>query len=89
VTAFVSLPPICDLLDTAAMTWTHRDAQTGEAFKTLLLEGYGNGRLCRACCGAFRCSNVGKRSDGAVVRSVTARGREYKLSKRLDDRMSL
>ncbi len=25
-----------------ALTWTHRDAQTGEAFKTLLLEGYGN-----------------------------------------------
>jgi hypothetical protein len=28
-----------------AMTWTHRDAQTGENYKTLLLEGYGNGQL--------------------------------------------
>ncbi len=28
-----------------AMTWTHRDAQKGEAFKTLLLEGYGPGQM--------------------------------------------
>jgi hypothetical protein len=28
-----------------AIAWVHRDAQSGEAFKTLLLEGYGNGQL--------------------------------------------
>jgi hypothetical protein len=28
-----------------AIAWTHRDAQTGEAFKTLLIEGYGHGQL--------------------------------------------
>jgi len=28
-----------------AMTWTHRDAQKGESFKTLLLEGYGGGQM--------------------------------------------
>jgi hypothetical protein len=28
-----------------ALTWTHRDAQKGESFKTLLLEGYGPGQV--------------------------------------------
>jgi hypothetical protein len=28
-----------------ALTWTHRDAQKSESFKTLLLEGYGNGQV--------------------------------------------
>jgi len=28
-----------------ALTWTHRDAQKGEGYKTLLLEGYGPGQI--------------------------------------------
>jgi hypothetical protein len=70
-----------------SMTWTHRDAQSGEAFKTLLLEGYGNGQVMPGMLRRIpvvRTSVNGSKGCSRIVR--TPRGREYRfIQSALDD----
>jgi len=64
-----------------ALTWTHRDAQTGEGFKTLLLEGYGKGQvqpgmqrrmgiISAEVNGANGCSRPVKTPSGSTLRFI-------------------
>jgi hypothetical protein len=60
-----------------AMTWTHRDAQNGESFKTLLLEGYGNGQLMPGMSRRIPVVRASVNGANGCVRSVkTPRGGE-------------
>jgi hypothetical protein len=60
-----------------ALTWTHRDAQQGEAFKTLLLEGYGNGQVMPGMSRRIPVVRTSVNGQNGCARSVkTPRGGE-------------
>jgi hypothetical protein len=70
-----------------ALTWTHRDAQTGEAFKTLLLEGYGNGQVMPGMSRRIPVVRTSVNGQNGCSREVkTSRGGDYAfVQSSLDD----
>jgi len=70
-----------------ALTWTHRDAQKNESFKTLLLEGYGNGQVMPGMSRRIPVVRTSVNGANGCARSVkTPRGGEYSFTQSsLDD----
>jgi hypothetical protein len=64
-----------------AQAWTHRDAQEGEAYKTLLLEGYGPGQVMPGMSRRIPVVRASVNGQNGCARGVkTARGGEYSFS---------